>query len=178
MLQNDNSINDDILLAKEVARGDSLAMDTLYRAYASKILSVCRRYASGKEEALDLLHDGFLRVFEKIGTYKGNSALGIWVKRVVINNAINTLKSKTQWEELTDEFPDFPDEEWQEEEADPETLIALIQELPTGYRMVLNLYVFEGMSHDEIAKELGINPVSSRTQLFKARRLLKKLWKQ
>lgn len=173
------SLDEDIQLAKEVARGESLAMDTLYRAHSPKILSICRRYASGKEEALDLLHDGFIRVFEKIGSYKGRSALGIWVKRVVINHAINTLKAKTKWEELAEEFPDLADEEWEEEEeANPEILIALIQELPNGYRMVLNLYVFEGMSHDEIAAQLGISPVSSRTQLFKARRLLKKLWKQ
>lgn len=178
-MHQEQSLDEDIRLAKEVARGDRLAMDTLYRAHAPKILSICRRYAAGKEEALDLLHDGFLRVFDKIGTYKGQSALGIWVKRVVINQAINSLKAKTKWEELAEEFPDLPDEEWEEEdEANPETLIALIQELPNGYRMVLNLYVFEGLSHDEIAEQLGISSVSSRTQLFKARRLLKKLWKQ
>lgn len=178
MLENDRGNEEDIALANEVLCGNKVAMDTLYRKYAPNILSICRRYASGKEEALDLLHDGFIRVFEKIGTYKGKSALGIWVKRVVINNAINTLKTKMKWEALGEEFPDQPEEEWEEDQADPELLIAKIQELPNGYRMVLNLYVFEGQSHDEIARQLGISPVSSRTQLFKARRLLKKLWKQ
>ncbi|MBI1221942.1 MAG: sigma-70 family RNA polymerase sigma factor [Bacteroidetes bacterium] len=163
-------------LAKAVVAGDEVAMDQLYRAYAPKILTLCRRYASGKEEALDLLHDGFLKAFEKMDSFHGHGDLGIWVKRVVLNQAINTLKRKVKWEELPEEWPE--EEVWEEEAANPEELIALIQALPTGYRMVMNLYVFEKMSHDEIAAQLGISPVSSRTQLFKARRLLKKRWKQ
>lgn len=179
MLQNDPRLEEDNALAKAVSNGDQLAMDTVYRKYAPQILTVCRRYTSEKDEALDLLHDGFIKVFEKIGSYRAQSPLGIWVKRVVVNHAINTLKAKIKWEELREEHPDIPDEEWEEEEpGDPETLLALIQELPNGYKMVLNLFVFEELSHEEIAEQLGISPVSSRTQLFKARRLLKKLWKQ
>lgn len=178
MLQNDPKMGEDISLAIAVSRGDQLAMDTVYRKYAPQILTICRRYASEKEEALDLLHDGFIRVFEKIGTYRAQSPLGIWVKRVVVNHAINTLKAKIKWEELGEDLPDLPEEELEENEAaDPETVLALIQELPNGYRIVLNLYVFEELSHEEIAEKLGISAVSSRTQLFKARRLLKKLWK-
>lgn len=179
MLHKDPKMEEDFSLAMAVSRGDQLAMDTVYRKFAPQILTICRRYASEKEEALDLLHDGFIKVFEKIGSYRAQSPLGIWIKRVVVNHAINTLKAKIKWEGLGDELPDIPDEEWEENEpGDPETLIALIQELPNGYRMVLNLYVFEELSHEEIAEKLGISPVSSRTQLFKARRLLKKLWKQ
>lgn len=169
---------EDLRLAKQVAKGDEVAMDALYRKYAPQILTVCRRYASGKDEALDMLHDGFLKVFEKIDTYAGKSDLSIWVKRVIINSAINGLRAKTDWEALPEEFPEEEEEKWEEDPGNPEELIALIQELPPGYRTVLNLYVFEEMSHDEIAERLGISPVSSRTQLFKARRLLKKLWKQ
>ena len=103
--------------------------------------------------------------------------MSVWVKRVIVNQAINTLRKKVKWESLETDVVDDEEEEWNEYPADPETLLGLIQELPTGYRMVLNLYVFEGLSHDEIAVQLEISPVSSRTQLFKARRLLKKLWK-
>lgn len=179
MLRQDPGMEEDSALAKAVSLGDHLAMDTVYRKYAPQVLTICRRYASGKDEALDLLHDGFIRVFEKIGTYRAQSPLGIWVKRVVVNHAINTLKAKTKWEELSEDHLDEVEEAWEEqEEGNPEEVIGLIQELPPGYRMVLNLYVFEKLSHDEIAKQLGISPVSSRTQLFKARRLLKKLWKR
>lgn len=135
-MQKDQSLDEDIRIAKEVARGDRLAMDTVYRAHAPKILSICRRYASGKEEALDLLHDGFLRIFDKIDTYKGQSALGIWIKRVVINHAINALRAKTKWEELAEEVPDLSDEEWEEEEQeDPITVRQLLNERNQCFRM-------------------------------------------
>ena len=168
----------DLELAEACAAGDEMAMDTVYRTHGPLILTLCRRYASSREDALDLLHDGFIRAFEKVGDYRGEGPLGPWIKRVVLNLAISKLRKRVRWEKVdVEELADLADEEWNEPLADPETLLPLIASLPDGYRTVLNLYVFEKMSHEEIAKTLAISPVSSRTQLFKARRLLKKLWK-
>lgn len=177
----DKQFQSDLLLARACAQGDEQAMDAVYRGYGPKILSICRRYAASHDEALDLLHDGFVRVFEKIDSYRAECPLEAWVKRVVVNHSINVLKAKVKWEELdTDEFPDDSDEAPEEDlgPADTERLLDLIRCLPPGYKMVLNLYVFEGMSHDAIAERLQISAVSSRTQLFKARKLLKKQWKK
>jgi len=170
--------NEDLKLAAACNRKEKLAMDRLYRGYAPKILSICRRYAANDEEALDCLHDGFLKVFENIGRYEGKGSLYAWVKVVVVNNTINWAKARVKVSALDEDPMDEPDDEWEEPEIDAERLIQLITRLPEGYRMVLNLYVFERLSHDEIAAKLGISSATSRTQLFKARKRLKEMWKK
>ncbi len=170
--------SDDLELARACARGEKSAMDHLYRSYGGKILSICRRYASNKEEAQDCLHDGFVKVFEKIGNYSGKGGLYPWVKTVIVNQTINTLKARHAMLELSpqDELAEEADE-YIPEQADPEQVIHCITLLPPGYRMVLNMYVFEKMSHEDIADKLGISPNTSRTQLHKARLRLKELLK-
>lgn len=178
-IENTKLYEDDLLLARACARGENEALDTLYRNFGGKILGICMRYASNKEEALDCLHDGFLKVFEKIEMYSGRGSLYTWVKTVIVNRTINTLAAKNGIIEIgfNDEL-EFALEEWQEPDLEPEQVLKCIGELPPGYRMVLNMYVFEKMTHNEIAEKLKISSNTSRTQLLKARKKLKDLLKK
>jgi RNA polymerase sigma-70 factor (ECF subfamily) len=139
------------------------------------------RYSDSQESAEDLFQEGFLKILDKLGSFRGESGIKTWMYRVMCNYCINELRrplNKIKWADV-DEL------EYQAEAvAEPDDLIsvdalmALIQLLPTGYRLVLNMYAIEDKSHAEIAELLGISEVSSRTQLFKARRMLKKLMEE
>lgn len=150
----------------------------LFNRFAPRILTTCRRYENHQLEAQDILQDTFITVFEKIHLYdpeKGN--IENWISRIAINTALKSLRKKQPVMENLDLIPDFPDEmpdeehtlnDWTEEE-----ILAVIQELPPGYRTVFNLYVIDGFSHQEIADELKISPQTSKSQLFKAKALLR-----
>ena len=168
-------------LIQAAGRGNSEAITWLYREFGPVLFSVCRRYSDSQESAEDLFQEGFLKILDKLGSFRGESGIKTWMYRVMCNYCINELRrplNKIKWADV-DEL------EYQAEAvAEPDDLIsvdalmALIQLLPTGYRLVLNMYAIEEKSHAEIAELLGISEVSSRTQLFKARRMLKKLMEE
>jgi RNA polymerase sigma factor (sigma-70 family) len=168
-------------LIQAAGRGDSEAITWLYREFGPVLFSLCRRYSDSQESAEDLFQEGFLKILDKLGSFRGESGIKTWMYRVMCNYCINELRrplNKIKWADV-DEL------EYQAEAvAEPDDLIsvdalmALIQLLPTGYRLVLNMYAIEEKSHAEIAELLGISEVSSRTQLFKARRMLKKLMEE
>ncbi len=168
-------------LIQAAGRGDSEAITWLYREFGPVLFSVCRRYSDSQESAEDLFQEGFLKILDKLGSFRGESGIKTWMYRVMCNYCINELRrplNKIKWADV-DEL------EYQAEAvAEPDDLISvdalmtLIQLLPTGYRLVLNMYAIEEKSHAEIAELLGISEVSSRTQLFKARRMLKKLMEE
>jgi RNA polymerase sigma-70 factor (ECF subfamily) len=168
-------------LIQAAGRGDSEAITWLYREFGPVLFSVCRRYSDSQESAEDLFQEGFLKILDKLGSFRGESGIKTWMYRVMCNYCINELRrplNKIKWADV--------DELEYQAEAVAETddlisvdaLMALIQLLPTGYRLVLNMYAIEEKSHAEIAELLGISEVSSRTQLFKARRMLKKLMEE
>jgi RNA polymerase sigma-70 factor (ECF subfamily) len=141
------------------------------------MLGICYRYTTSLQEAEDVLQDAFVRVFNKLDQFRGEGDLGAWIRRIVVNSALNNLKKKqlktSSWEDqLETEHPPA--------DADPiitiqaKELANLIRELPDGYRMVFNLHAIEGYSHEEIGSLLGIKPVSSRSQYMRARTLLAK----
>ena len=168
-------------LIQAAGRGDSEAITWLYREFGPVLFSVCRRYSDSQESAEDLFQEGFLKILDKLGSFRGESGIKTWMYRVMSNYCINELRrplNKIKWADV-DEL------EYQADAvAEPDDLISvdalmtLIQLLPTGYRLVLNMYAIEEKSHAEIAELLGISEVSSRTQLFKARRMLKKLMEE
>ena len=152
-------------------REDRTCQRALFRRYAVTMLGVCRRYARHEAEAEDLLQDAFIRVFNKMHTYRGEGSLEGWIRRVVVNVAIrNYRKSSFQRESIG--LPDYE----QVGEA-PTALDQLsadeirheIAQLPEGYRVVFNLFAVEGYSHREIAELLDCTESTSRTQLRKAR---------
>lgn len=159
--------------------GKRSAQSQLYHKFSAGMLGVCLRYCRNLEDAEDVLQEGFIKVFRSIHTFRGESFIGSWIKRIMINTAITHNKKVMSLELLKTEMPDadFLGEQENEEivihAVEPEKLLAHIQGLPEGYRTVLNLYVFEGYTHKEIAESLGISENTSKTQLFKARAYLR-----
>ncbi len=141
------------------------------------MFGVCCRYVRDRETARDLLHDGFVTVFTKIGEFRGEGAFEGWLRRIFVNTALGFLRKNENWKELT-----VADErhEWAEEEIgaleklSAQELLEKIGNLPEGYRTVLNLYAIEGFSHKEIAELLNISENTSRSQYMRARNHLKK----
>jgi len=171
-------------LSERCRQKDNLARKELYELYAGRLLVVCRRYVNDRETAKDLLHDGFIKVFNSFDkfTYRGEGSLRAWLEKIMVNTALEYLrKNNVLNQTLTlEEIPEDIDEPNKEEvECIPkEVLMRFISELPTGYRTVFNLYTFEEKPHKEIAHLLGINEKSSASQLFRAKSLLAKKVKE
>jgi RNA polymerase sigma factor (sigma-70 family) len=153
----------------------------LYEKFVSPMLAICLRYSKNRDEAEDLVQEGFLKIFQNINTFRNNGSLEGWIKRIMINHALNQYKKnrKVPFTEDVDEINEtdilFSSEEIENTKpVPPEKLLEMVQSLPEGYRMVFNLYVFEEYSHKEIAETLNISENTSKTQLMKARRQLQK----
>lgn len=149
----------------------------LYELYARKIYGICLRYSSSVEAAQDLVHDGFLKVFDNIGSYSGKGSFEGWLKRIFINLALEQIRKDKTFSHQTDDIQNIPDvvDSSTEDEISlisEAELLKMIQELPKGYRTVFNLYAIEELSHKEIASMLGINEVTSRSQYNRARQIL------
>ena len=170
-------------LVEGCRRGDDVARRQLYERYAGKMMAICMRYMANREEAEDLLHDGYIKLFGSFDKFEwqGEGTLPAWMARVMANLALQRLRktdvmSQTVELENTAELRDDvdrPDEGPDIETIPKKVLMQFIEELPPGYRTVFNMYVFEGKNHIEIGKELGINNKSSASQLVRARAILK-----
>lgn len=168
--------------------GKRKAYNVLYKRYASKMLGLCMRYSKSFPEAEDVLQEGFIKVFKNIDNFRRQGSLEGWIKRIMINTAIDNYQSslKYYFHSDIDEIVEtkildgdrIRDDELQLEKISKEKLMELIQELPDGYRMVFNLFAIEGFSHRKIAGMLYISESTSKTQLLKARRRLKKQLKE
>lgn len=160
-------------------KGDSQAFDTLYGQFAPKMLVVCNRYASNKEAAKDLLQEGFIRVFEQLHTFRGEGSLEGWIRRVIVSVALAQYHKNQKILNVSvpidngfyEENHLFMAEDITSQIAFDE-MLGMIQTLPPAYRMVFNLYVFDGYKHHEIAKQLNINEGTSKSNLFQAKRIL------
>lgn len=163
----------DILL-KECKRGKSGSQEKLYRKFASAMYGLCLQYASNEEDAQDILQDGFIKVFAKLDQVKNPSALPGWIRRVMINTALERYRSQVILQRV-DELREEPRVDSGNEALDRiscDELVALIQTLSPRYRMVFNLYAIEGYSHQEISEELGISVGTSKSNLSRARAIL------
>lgn len=157
-------------------KGKREAQKQLYDRYASKMLGVCYRYANSREEAEDFLQEGFILVFRKLDQWKGEGELGAWIRRIMVNTSLNSIKSKHRLSEKLNIIPidSVAYHSASEEPLSGNELMELIHQLPIGYRTVFNLYAIEGYSHEEIADMLGIKAGTSRSQFTRARELLMK----
>jgi len=172
---------DEKAILKGCREGKRSAQKQLYEKYASVMLAICLRYSKNRDEAEDLIQEGFLKIFQNINTFRNHGSFEGWIKRIMINHALNHYK-KNRKIPFTEDIEDINetdilsyDEEVENiEPVSPETLLAMIQSLPEGYRMVFNLYVFEEYSHKEIAETMNFSENTSKTQLMKARRQLQK----
>jgi len=157
--------------------GDRIAQHRLYKLYVEKMFVVCMRYGKDVSEAEDILQDGFIRVFRKIDTFKGTGSLEGWIRRVVVNTAIRHCQNKRRLYKVVylDDMSQDVGEDLAECEFELDELLKMIQGLPEGYRAVFNMYVIDGYSHAEIAKQLEISEGTSKSQLSRARQHLKVL---
>lgn len=146
----------------------------LFEMYAGKMLSVCIRYAIDSAEAEDMLQEAFIRVFKYIHQFKFEGSFEGWMRRIVVNSALKALqKKKISFQEIKEHADTSPRmEPYVYSNLGQEDLLKLINALPEGYRLVFNLNVIEGYSHDEIAELLNIQASTSRSQLVKARKML------
>lgn len=160
-------------------QGDALAMDVLYADYAPYLTGVCARYISDDDTLKDVLQESFIKIFTQMGTfeYRGQGSLRAWMNRIVVNESLQSLRrqKRDQAMMLDTDPPDTADEEPNTAELSREEMGMLLRKLPDGYRAVLNLYVIEGWSHQEIARQLGIKPDSSASQLHRAKTMMARL---
>jgi len=163
------------------AEGKRSAQSALFNRYAPSMLAVCMRYARDRDEAEDILQEAFIKIFRNISTFRNEGSFEGWMKRVMINHALNYYRKKRKMPFMEDINAINETDILDREDPDPlpspvsaEKLTSLIQKLPPGYRMVFNMYVFEEFSHKEISMELNISENTSKTQLLKARRMLRK----
>ncbi|MDD6363801.1 MAG: sigma-70 family RNA polymerase sigma factor [Bacteroidales bacterium] len=156
-------------------KGDRAAQKQLFDRFAPVMYSVCLRYVGDREVAQDLLQDGFVTLFTKLDSYKGDGSFEGWVRRIFINTALMYLRKKDalrMTEDLDNVRNLSSDIPTQIENIGYGELMKLIAQLPPGFRTVFNMYVVEGYSHKDIAEELGITETTSRTQLSRARNWL------
>jgi RNA polymerase sigma factor (sigma-70 family) len=165
---------DDLL--KQCKAGERKAQELLYKQFASKMLGVCLRYATDKMEAEDMLQNGFIKVFQKISDFRGEGSFEGWIRRIMVHSSIEYYRKHHKMMQLVD-----LDDAAGETSANPlatakleaNDLMRLIQQLSPGYRIVFNLYAIEGYSHKEIAAIAGITEGASKSQLSRARAILR-----
>lgn len=165
--------------------GRRVAQKRIYELFAPKMVNVCRRYTKDLEQAQDLMHDGFIKVFLNIRKFRGEASLETWVTRIMINNCISEIKKevkrgiKVKIEDAKlKESESFDFELERKQPITAKQVFESIEELPIGYRTVLSLYLLDGFTHKEIGEQLGISEGTSKSQLAKAKRLIAKLLKE
>ncbi len=163
------------LLVKNCLRGDGTAQKQLYEHFAGSMLGICYRYTKSMVDAEDVLQEGFIMVFRNLHQFSFSGELGGWVRRIMVNTAINYLKkhSRYQTELLFTEGTLHPvSDDDPEVSLNTKELAELIRQLPPGYQAIFNLHAIEGYSHVEIGMILGIKEGTSRSQYARARSLL------
>lgn len=164
-------------LISNCLKGDNLSQRLLYDKYSGQMYSICLRYCSDDHQAQDALQNGFIRVFRNLNKYRFDGPLGAWIRKIIIRSAIDQIGLNKKYQSLfTDvELDSITDQgvEWSDDMTYNQ-ILKLVDNLPPGYKMVFTMYVLDDMSHAEIAEILHITESTSRSQLKKARSLIKK----
>jgi RNA polymerase sigma-70 factor (ECF subfamily) len=166
-------------------RKDRRSQQRMYERFYGRMLAICMRYTKNEDQAQDLVQEGFIKVFDNLHKYKHDGSFEGWVRRIFVNNAIDSFRRKKKDHILPDNelqlinLADDTDEHaFMDEplpEIRPEDVLAAMQQLTPAYQMVFNLYVMEKMTHQDIADKLGINVGTSKSNLSKARVNMKKI---
>jgi len=177
MLETNQSLADSQqLIIKGCIAGDRASQAKIYHAYSRKMMGVCMWYAKSREEAEEILQDGFMRVFTYIRSFKGTGSFEGWIRSIIVNAALSKYRNKSAnlrpVLEFDPNYHDVPQEAVFISDYDEKELVKLVQTLSPAYRLVFNLYVFEGMKHREIAKALNISEGTSKSNLSDARAIL------
>lgn len=174
------------ILADSIIRGcltgDRASQARLYHLFASKMMAVCMWYARNREEAEEILQDGFVRVFRYMHTYSREGSFEGWVRSIMVSAALSKYRNKStrMWvvTEFNNNVHDVSEKADFTSKYDERELIKLVQQLPPAYRMVFNLYVFEGLKHREIAEALQVSEGTSKSNLADARKILQNAIKE
>jgi len=175
-----NQIHSEADLIEGCIRGDRKMQYELYQRFAPKMYGVCLRYAGKAEEAEDILQEGFIKVFKKVGSYRGEGSFEGWVRRIFVNTAIEHFRKKTYLQPITEYEESTVEGKYLSvlDSLAEKDIVQLIQQLSPGYRTVFNMYVIEGYTHRQIADELGISEGTSKSQLSRAKIILQDLVKK
>ena len=167
---------DEVTLANKCIDGDQRAQRKLFEMYAPKMMGVCLRYMKDHAQAEDVLQDGFVKVFTKLEKYSGDGSLEGWVRRIMVNTALDQLRKSNKFQANVS----MDDVSYKVESSDDvlsslieEDLLKLIQEMPTGYKTVFNMFAIEGFSHKEIGEKLGVSENTSKSQYSRAKAYLR-----
>lgn len=164
-------------LIQECCKGNRQSQSRMYMLLAPKMFVVCQRYSKTREEAEETLQEGFIKVFEHMQQYKFAGSFEGWVRKIMVNCALQKFRKKTPLHavmNIEDVNKEYSDKENITSSLSAKELLLLVQQLPPAYQMVFNLYVFEGMKHREIADMLGISEGTSKSNLSDARAILQK----
>ena len=160
------------ILIQGCVEKNTKAQEQLYQLYAGKLFAVSLKYSKNYAEAQDNLQEGFLLIFDKIGQYNFKGSFDGWAKRVMINHVLQQYR-KTTFLELVNDVVDESETEIDDDNVSLEFLLKIVQELPDRYRLVFNLYVLDDYSHKEIAEMLDISTGTSKSNLARAKMILK-----
>lgn len=159
--------------------GDRRMQEELYRRFSPRMYAVCLRYAGNAEEAEDILQEGFIKVFKKLDSFRGDGSFEGWIRRIFVNTAIEHFRRKRYLMPVTEKEENTIEGKYTSvlDELSAKDIMALIRELSPGYRTVFNMYVVEGYTHKEIADILGISEGTSKSQLSRAKVILQDMVK-
>ncbi|GAO31569.1 RNA polymerase sigma factor [Geofilum rubicundum] len=161
-------------------KGRRDAQKQLYELFSPQLFAVCLRYTHNRMEAEDHLHEGYLKIFDKIGQFSGRGPVEAWMRRVMVNTILESFRKKAKYSFVDESnIPLEEDLNQEQEQEDDESAINiheienLIEQLPERYKLVFKLYILDNYTHDEIARELGISVGTSKSNLARARQWLK-----
>lgn len=155
---------------------DRKMQEVLYHRFSSKMYAVCLRYCKDADDAQDLLQDGFVKIFKNLDKYRGDGSFEGWIRRIFVNTSIEHFRKSIKYNTVGDSSEVvIEDPNWNAlDNLGEKDIIKIIQELSPGYRQVFNMYVIEGYSHKDIGDILGISEGTSKSQLARAKAILKK----
>ena len=155
-------------------QNDRRMQEELYRRFSPRMYAVCLRYAANAEEAEDILQEGFIKVFKKLGSFRGEGSFEGWIRRIFVNTAIEHFRRKRYLQPVTEKEENTIEGKYLSilDDLAEKDILALVLQLSPGYRTVFNMYVVEGYTHKEIADMLGISEGTSKSQLSRAKVIL------
>jgi RNA polymerase sigma-70 factor (ECF subfamily) len=165
-------------LLKACLAGNGKAQHMLYDRFAGKMMGVCMRYVKSHDDAQDVLQDGFVKVFQRLHTFKLEGSLEGWIRRIMVNTALDALRRDKEFQNSVstdDVHYKLEKNDYIIENMNAENLLRILNSIPTGYKVVFNLFAIEGYSHQEIADQLGISVNTSKSQYSRAREYMQKV---
>ncbi len=166
-------MNDILKIVEGCKSGDRKSQASLYELYSKKMYGVCMRYMKDQDDACDILHEGFIKIFKNIQQLKEPKAIEGWMRKIIVNTALEKFRNTIQTEPIHEIYVKTKEDDTNiESEISKQDLLKLVQNLSPQYRTVFNLYAIEGYSHKEISKMLNISEGTSKSNLSRARTIL------